>query len=140
MNRTARPSRNLFSRLFKMLGLGMRLRCPRCGVGRLYEKPFNMFVHCPHCDLKFEREQGYFIGAIYINYAATVAIAVPGYFLLDVFTSATINQQLALWVPFAVIFPLLFFHHARSLWLVLDYFFNPANNLYSIPTKNTPDR
>jgi uncharacterized protein (DUF983 family) len=116
-----------------MLGSGIRLRCPRCGVGRLYVKSFKMFDHCPNCDLKFEREQGYFIGAMYINYAATVAIAVPGYLLLDVFASLTINQQLALWVPFAVIFPLLFFHHARSLWLVLDHFFNHASSVYSVP-------
>ncbi|HET9549147.1 MAG TPA: DUF983 domain-containing protein, partial [Candidatus Binatia bacterium] len=60
-----------------MLRLGIRLRCPRCGVGRLYAKPFRMLSHCPHCALKYEREQGYFIGAMYINYAATVAIAVP---------------------------------------------------------------
>jgi uncharacterized protein (DUF983 family) len=91
-----------------------------------------MFEHCPHCQLKFEREQGYFVGAIYINYAATVAIAVPGFFLLDAFTTMTIQQQLAVWVPFAVVFPLLFFHHARSLWLALDHFFNPSDSLYSV--------
>ena len=91
--------------------------------------------HCPHCQLKFEREQGYFIGAMYINYGATVAIAVPGYLLLDAFTGMTINQQLALWVPFAVLFPLFFFHHARSLWLMMDHFFNPVQSIYSIPPK-----
>ena len=118
-----------------MLGYGLRLKCPRCGVGSLYEKLFRMRAQCAHCGLKFEREQGYFIGAIYINYAATVAIAVPGYFLLDAFTTLNINQQLAIWVPFAVIFPLLFFHHSRSLWLVLDHLFNPAPDLYSIGPK-----
>jgi hypothetical protein len=40
-----------------------------------------------------------------------------------------------LWIPFAVIFPLLFFHHSRSLWLALDHFFNPAKSLYSVPPK-----
>lgn len=94
---------------------------------------------CAHCGVKFEREQGYFIGAIYINYAATVGIAVPGFFLLDAFTDITINQQLALWVPFAVIFPLLFFHHSRSLWLTLDHFFNPATQLFSVPSKRPND-
>jgi len=118
-----------------MLGYGLRLRCPRCGTGKLYAKPFRMFSHCPHCGLKYEREQGYFVGAIYINYAATVAIAVPGFFLLDVSTGMTIGQQLGLWVPFAIIFPLVFFHHARSLWLVLDHFFNPARGLYPAPEK-----
>jgi len=119
-------------RLFRILRAALSLRCPRCGVGKLYAKPFRMFEHCPHCQLKFEREQGYFVGAIYINYAATVAIAVPGFFLLDAVTTMTIQQQLAVWVPFAVVFPLLFFHHARSLWLALDHFFNPSESLYSV--------
>ncbi|HLN85114.1 MAG TPA: DUF983 domain-containing protein [Candidatus Limnocylindrales bacterium] len=123
------------ARIFRMLGHGLRLRCPRCGAGRLYKRPFTMNDNCAHCGLKFEREQGYFIGAIYINYAVTVAIAVPGFFLLDAFANITINQQLALWLPFAVIFPLMFFHHSRSLWLVLDHFFNPAAKLFRIPPK-----
>ena len=126
-------------RLLKILGNGVRLRCPRCGVGHLYEKPFKMYGNCSHCELKFEREQGYFIGAMYINYAATIAIAVPGYFLLDAFTALTINQQLALWVPFAVIFPLVFFRHSRSLWLVLDHYFNPTPGVYNVPPTKSPN-
>lgn len=118
-----------------MLRAALRLRCPRCGVGKLYAKPFKMFEYCPHCQLKFEREQGYFIGAMYINYGATVGVAVPGYLLLDAFTGMTINQQLAVWVPFAVVFPLVFFHHARSLWLMMDHFFNPVQSIYSMPPK-----
>jgi uncharacterized protein (DUF983 family) len=123
-----------------MLGHGLRLRCPRCGAGRLFSKPFKMHDNCAHCALKFEREQGYFIGAIYINYATTIAIAVPGFFLLDAFTTMTIDQQLTLWVPFAVIFPLLFFHHSRSLWLVLDHFFNPGKPFFGVSKENKPDR
>jgi uncharacterized protein (DUF983 family) len=126
--------------MLPMLGHGLRLRCPRCGVGQLYEKPFKMYEHCTYCGLKFEREQGYFIGAIYINYAATVAIAVPGFFLLDAFTGINIDQQLTLWVPFAVVFPLLFFHHARSLWLVMDHYFNPAPGPYRAPPQKSTNR
>jgi hypothetical protein len=54
---------------------------------------------------------------------------------VEVGPRSRINQQLALWVPFAVIFPLLFFHHSRSLWLALDHFFNPATQLFSVPPK-----
>jgi len=125
--------------LLQMIAHGLRLSCPRCGVGRLYAKPFKMYDSCSYCGLKFEREQGYFIGAIYINYTATVAIAVPGFFLLDAFTAMPIDQQLMLWVPFAVVFPLLFFHHARSLWLVMDHYFNPAPGPYRVPPKKPAD-
>ena len=92
-----------------------------------------MDSNCSHCGLQFEREQGYFVGAIYINYAATVAIAVPGFFILDVFGALSIDGQLAIWLPFSIVFPLLFFHHSRSIWLTLDHLLNPERNLYSIP-------
>jgi hypothetical protein len=95
-----------------------------------------MRANCPNCDLKFEREQGYFVGAIYVNYAATVGIAFPGFFILDAWRGWTIEQQLWLWLPFAVIFPLLFFHHSRSLWLALDHYLNPPQSLYSVPRKS----
>jgi uncharacterized protein (DUF983 family) len=126
--------------ILSMLGHGLRLRCPRCGAGRLYRRPFKMNEQCANCALKFEREQGYFVGAIYINYAATIAIAVPGFFLLDALAKFTIDRQLTLWVPFAVLFPLLFFHHSRSLWLAFDHYFNPAQPLFPVPRKNTPQR
>lgn len=122
-------------KILSRLGRALRLRCPRCGVGRLYAKPFRMFDTCRHCGLRFEREQGYFVGAIYINYAATVGIAVPGFFILDILAGWTIDQQLTLWVPFAVIFPLAFFHHSRSIWLAFDHFFNPPEGLYPVPPK-----
>ena len=125
--------------MLQMLGSGLRLKCPRCGIGSLYAKPFRMYSHCPHCGLKFEREQGYFVGAIYINYAATVLIAVPGFFIFDAFSGMTINHQLAIWIPFSVVFPPLFFHHSRSLWLVLDHLFNPAKSLYGVRAKKSVD-
>lgn len=105
------------------------LRCPGCGIGKLFAGLFSMHARCPGCHLKFEREQGYFVGAIYINYAATVAIAVPGYLVLDNFTGLSLSWQLGLWIPFAIFFPLLFFRHSRSLWLGLDYFFNPDESI-----------
>ena len=96
-----------------------------------------MHTRCTHCDLEFEREQGYFVGAIYVNYAATVLIAIPGFFILDAWTSVTVSQQLALWVPFVVIFPLLFFHHSRSLWLMIDHLLNPAKSLYRVTSHDS---
>lgn len=118
----AKHSRNLG----QIVASAIRLRCPRCGAGKLFRGPFSMHARCPNCKLNFEREQGYFVGAIYINYAVTVAIAVPGYLVLDYLLGLSLASQLTLWISFAIIFPLLFFRHSRSLWVGLDYFFNPA--------------
>lgn len=86
---------------------------------------FKMYPQCPHCRLDFEREQGFYVGAMYFNYGVTVVIALPGYLVLDYFIGMTIVHQLILWISFAILFPLFFFRTSRSLWLVLHYLCNP---------------
>jgi uncharacterized protein (DUF983 family) len=80
---------------------------------------------CALCGLRFERAQGYWVGAIYVNYAVTTVIAVGGYLLLWRTTSLSTGAQLALWVPFVVLFPLWFFPWSRSLWLAVERLVNP---------------
>lgn len=86
-----------------------------------------MYSHCLSCNLQFEREQGYFVGAIYVNYAVTAVMTIAGYFALDLIVGMSLTQQLILWCAFAVLFPLCFFRYARSLWLSFDYIFDPEN-------------
>lgn len=114
-------------RISSIIGRGLRLRCPRCGVGPLFRGFFSMYPHCLSCDLTFEREQGYFVGAIYINYAATAIIVIAGFFWLDRFINLSLAQQLILWSGFGIGFPLFFFRYSRSLWLSLEYIFNPED-------------
>jgi uncharacterized protein (DUF983 family) len=54
-------------------------RCPHCGIGPIYERG-KMNARCPHCDLPFEREAGYFLGALYISYGAATLFLGPGMF------------------------------------------------------------
>jgi uncharacterized protein (DUF983 family) len=84
-----------------------------------------MNVVCAVCDLKFERAQGYWVGAIYVNYGVTTLIAVTGFFALRGWADLDTPVQLALWVPFVIAFPLWFFRYSRSLWLGLEYGLNP---------------
>jgi uncharacterized protein (DUF983 family) len=54
-------------------------KCPRCRVGNVFNgatysfKGDSMNIRCPHCDLKFEREPGYFYVAMFVSYAMNVA-------------------------------------------------------------------
>ena len=48
--------------------------CPRCRMGQIFASSIyfgfpKMRERCAVCDLKFEREPGYFLGAMYISYA-----------------------------------------------------------------------
>lgn len=91
----------------------------------MFDGLFSMKRSCPRCELPFEREPGYFIGAIYINYGLTVLLALGGSFLLEYLWRPPVGVQLAIWVAFCVLFPLLFFRHSKSLWLSFEYFVNP---------------
>ena len=103
------------------------MRCPRCGATPLFRGFFSMYPDCHSCNLKYEREQGYFVGAIYINYGVTAIIMIAGFFCLDRFISLSLARQLTFWSIFGVGFPLFFFRYSRSLWLSLDYIFNPGD-------------
>jgi len=109
------------------LARALRLRCPRCGTDRLFAGVFRMHDDCAACGLHYEREAGYFVGAIYVNYAVTVAIAGGVVLLLDVTIGLTLAQQLALGIALGALVPLTFFRYARSLWLCLDYLVTAAD-------------
>ena len=104
---------------------GLRLRCPRCGRAPLYRGWFTMNEVCPVCYLKFERAQGYWVGAIYVNYAVTTTIAIGGYFILWARAGLSTGAQFAIWIPFLLLFPLWFFRYSRSLWLAMEFYVNP---------------
>ncbi len=54
-------------------------KCPKCHSGRVFKKNnpylmksmFEMHQNCDNCGLKYEREPGYFTGAMYVAYALT---------------------------------------------------------------------
>ncbi len=115
----------LLHRASRMLLCGLRLRCPRCGDGLLFRGFFAMNDDCGVCGLHFEREPGYFVGAIYINYGVTTVLSLAGYFTLDAFADMTLTHEILVWAAFSNVFPLWFFRYSRSLWLALDHFFSP---------------
>jgi uncharacterized protein (DUF983 family) len=99
----------------------------RADVSRKNNSPVRLTMNtvCAVCDLRFERAQGYWIGAIYVNYGATTTIAVAGFFMLWGWTTLSTAAQLAIWVPFCVLFPLWFFRYSRAVWLAVEHGVNP---------------
>jgi uncharacterized protein (DUF983 family) len=117
-------SQRLANRVALAVGRAIRLRCPRCGATPLFRGWFRMAQACALCGLYFERAQGYFVGAIYVNYAVTVVLAIVGFFLLWGVLGLSTGAQLAILVPFVIVFPLWFFRYSRSFWLALEWSLN----------------
>ena len=52
----------------------LRQVCPRCQSGAIFQGRIAVHEHCPVCGLKYEREPGYFLGAMYVSYLLVVPI------------------------------------------------------------------
>lgn len=75
---------------------------------------------CPACGLSFRREPGFYLGSIYLNYGTTVIVTGLLYAALVLGVGTSAETALGICLAAAVLLPMLFFRHARSLLLALD--------------------
>jgi uncharacterized protein (DUF983 family) len=102
-----------------------KLRCPRCREGKVWSGALTMNETCPTCDLRFEREPGYFTGAMLVSYLIAVPIftvlwlalwLVVGWDILPALIVAT--------VVFLFLVPMIF-RYSRVLWMHFDQAVDP---------------
>ena len=115
-NRTLQPSRAL------MLWRGLRRKCPRCGGGKLFTGWFKMVSDCPHCELHYEREPGYWVGAVAIN---TMVIGILFTIVMVSVSAATIPDipwvtLLMAEIPLMSLGPAAFYPFSKTLWVAVD--------------------
>src|SRR5436190_19153718 len=103
------------------IGRALRLRCPECGISPVFtpwrktRSLFDWFTPldgCPRCGYAYQREQGYFLLAIWaLNYGLIAGLALIISFTLDVLFSPSLWVQI--WFVFAPmpIFSFLFARH-----------------------------
>jgi uncharacterized protein (DUF983 family) len=105
----------------------LEAKCPKCREGDMFEFPLShlrkfsrMHTHCPVCDLRFEVEPGFFIGAMYISYAMSLGI----FFTVSVVIYVLFNNPefyfYMIGIPSTVLILLPFmFRYSRVLFLYL---------------------
>lgn len=113
---------------WRRVGRGLRLRCPRCGVGKLYRGPFTMNERCSECHCDFTREPGFYLGSIYFNYGLTALVVTVTYVIAQVLGHGRSKWLMGTMLAWCVIFPLWFFRYARSLWLGMDHYVDKEGN------------
>jgi uncharacterized protein (DUF983 family) len=96
-------------------------RCPRCREGRIFKGAIAMNDPCPVCGLVFNREPGYFLGAMYFSYALGVVILVPLFFLFQWLLPAWSGMAVAAltMVPYLPLTGIVF-RYSRVLWIYFD--------------------
>lgn len=113
----------------RMLSAGGRRRCPRCASDKIFNGYWTLADSCPDCGIWYERDPGYWLGAMIINLAVTI-----GLFLI-VFVGLT----LVLWpdVPWTallvatmalnLVVPVLFYPISKTLFVALDLSVRPLS-------------
>jgi uncharacterized protein (DUF983 family) len=79
---------------------------------------------CPRCGLRFEREEGFFLGAYVINFAL-MELAV-GVFIAVAFAVTLPDPPvwglIAMGLPLAVLFPVLTYPFSKTIWVAFDLY------------------
>ena len=108
-----------------MLHALVMLRCPRCRRGALFRGILDMPERCPECGLLYEREHGYFAGAMAISYGlATVLLGVLFFGILALTRWPLERVLLASALPFLPLAPLCV-RYSRAIWIHLDRRIDP---------------
>ena len=106
-------------------------RCPRCRQGRVFP-PFlsprvlAMNPECSECGLRFERESGYFLGAMYFSYTMGVLTILPVSLLLLLVAGWSLAMVMAVMIVQTFISMPLFYRYSRIMWMHLDLAFIPV--------------
>ncbi len=113
-------------RLGRAVAIARQL-CPRCREGPVFHRFMAMHDACAVCGHRFEREPGYFLGAMYVSYAIAVLV-----YLLLVGLAHLLLPRLpetlvlgAAFPPFLLFVPLIF-RYSRVIWMHLDWLLDPG--------------
>jgi uncharacterized protein (DUF983 family) len=105
-------------------GAIFRLRCPRCLRGPIFKSLFVSHENCPECGLKYAREPGFFLGAMYFSYGLGILLSLP-------LCGVMFYHEYSPWAIFAAVIaqlsllsPLLL-RYSRAMWLHFDQRFDP---------------
>ena len=76
----------------------LKMKCPKCRQGNLFVNKnsyqikgfFDMPNYCPKCGQSFRVETGFYLGAMYVSYALTIALNVSVFVALVIFNQFTL--------------------------------------------------
>ncbi len=101
---------------------GLLKRCPKCGEAKIFRRWFTLVARCPRCGLVFEREEGYWTGAMAINIGVTelvfVVALVAG--LIATWPAPPIAWLLAITIALNALVPVLFYPFSKTIWISID--------------------
>jgi uncharacterized protein (DUF983 family) len=124
----------------RVLARGLRKRCPRCGSAETFRSWFELKEMCPRCGLRFQREEGGFLGAMTLNYMLAIGLWVAVMVVVLVFTvpDVPVTTLLAASVVVMVAAPLWFYPRSKMIWAAIEFLVARADPDYRPPVRRDP--
>lgn len=102
-------------------------KCPNCKKGDIFETKGNIFLlrmpkmhkRCSVCDLKYEKETGFFFGAMFVSYALAVAEMVASLVIFWSFMDMAPLQVFMIVAFMAILTSTFNFRISRAIWIYL---------------------
>ena len=111
-----------------LLGRALQRRCPYCGAAGIIRTWFELRETCPNCGVEFNREEGYFLGAMAINLVVTEGVTVGIVTAVMVFATLDLLPLEVVAISLAVLLPTLFYPYSRMMWMALNLQLDPPEH------------
>jgi uncharacterized protein (DUF983 family) len=109
-----------------ILGRGVRARCPRCGATGIFARWGVLREWCGECGFRFEREAGYFVGAMIINTVVTLVLTLA-VLVVGMWSTWPTVPWVALFAATVVVAglgPVLLYPVSKTLWMAIEMSFH----------------
>ncbi|MBF8150087.1 DUF983 domain-containing protein [Winogradskyella sp. F6397] len=107
----------------------LKCKCPNCDTGDMFNHKGNIFLfkipemnkRCEQCDFKFEKETGFFFGAMFVSYALGAAEMIASLVLFWNIVDLSPLMVFSIIVVIAVLLSTFNFRLSRSIWTHIFY-------------------
>lgn len=107
----------------------LKCKCPNCKKGKMFNQLGNLFLfrvpkmnaNCSECNFKFEKETGFFFGAMFVSYALVVAELVASVVIFKFILDFSYLNVVFLSILTAVLLSIINFRISRSIWVYMFY-------------------
>ena len=112
---------------WRALARGLAKRCPNCGTGHLFPRWLTMVERCPGCGYRFEREEGFFLGAFVVNFGMML-VALAAFIAVTVVLTLPdppIGLLATAGAVFMVVWPVLTYPFSKTVWAAIHLVMEP---------------
>ena len=105
---------------WRLVARAMTLRCPKCGLGPIFDSRFHMRISCPECGVVFWKSEGEWLGPGIVDYSIATASGLIAWAVLVLLGASAIAQFVFASLA-ALIIAAACSRWSRSFWTLLLY-------------------